>query len=454
MSDQETYNKDFTEEIQKRIVAMMFYDHESFLMVKELVKPEYFESPVLADLVRIMLKFQDQYGRCIDLEELTQELDSFLDNSKRPLPREVYTEQFIDLLTDGAGKSFEYIRDQVVAWSQYQLVKIAILKSISLLQKKKDYAGILREIKAAVMVGEDTHEMGSFFYEDLEQRLADRKGGWCRGEISIPTGIPALDRRLGGGLATGELGILMGPTKRGKTITLVNFARGALQRGKNVLHVGMESTEHRTGVLYDAHFSGVAKEDLKNNEDEIRIRVNEFFETTQCGTLVIKHFPPTKCSASVIDAHLQKLLNLKNLKIDVLLIDYLGLMTPAGKLVDRDGGRYAILGQITKELLALAQERDLAIWLIHQATRGTLTRGGEKEVIGMHDSGDSIEPMRDADIILTFNQSEDEAKEERENGFQDCRIYSAGGREIADKWSILLKINKGKCLIVEPGMEY
>jgi len=454
MSNPETYTKDFTEEIQHRIVAMMFFDHESFLMVKEIVKPEYFENPVLSDLVRIMLKFHDKYGRCIEFEELTQELDVHLDMSKRPLPREVYTEQYSKLMLEGAQVTdYHYIRDQVVAWAQYQLVKIAILKSINLLQKKRDYPGILKEIKDAVSVGESTHEMGSFYFEELEQRLADRKSGWCRGEVAIPTGIPTLDRHLGGGLAQGELGIIMGPTKRGKTITLVNFARGALLRGKNVLHIGMESSARRTMVLYDAHFSGVVKDNLKDNEDAIRTRIGEMLATMQCGVLVIKNFPPLKCTAATIEAHLQKLRNVKNLRIDVLLLDYLGLMEVAGKLIDRDGGKYAKLGQITKELLAVAQEYDVAIWLVHQANRGTLIRGGEKEVIGMVDSGDSIEPMRDADIILTFNQSEDEAKAEPTNGYQDCRIYSAGGREVADKWCIPLKVNKGKCLIVEPGME-
>ena len=453
MSKQATYTDAFTEEIQQRIVAMMFYDHESFLMVKELVKPEYFENPVLADLARLMLKYYDTYKRCIDIEELTQELDVYLSTSKRPLPREVYTEQFIHLLEDGSDKKFEYVRDQVVAWSQYQLVKMAILKSINLLQKSRDYKGILKEVKDAVSVGETTHEMGSFYYEELEERLSSRRSGWCRGEIAIPTGILALDHRLGGGLATGELGILMGPTKRGKTITLVNFARGALLRGKNVLHIGMESNTRRTLVLYDANFSGVTKERLTEQEAEVREGVNNFFASTSCGKLVVKHFPPMKCSASTIEAHLQKLKNLRGLDINVLLIDYLGLMTTAGKLIDREGGRYAMLGQITKELLALAQEYDLAVWLIHQATRGALTMGGQEDVIGMANSGDSIEPMRDADVILTFNQSEQEAAVEADDGYQDCRIYSAGGREMSDKWSIPLRINKGKCLLVEPGME-
>lgn len=157
-SETPTYTKEFTEEIQQRIVEMLFYDHEAFLKVNDIIKPEYFESPVLADLTKIILDYHDKYPeKFIDIEELTQELDVHLDTSKKPLPREVYQEQFVKLLTEGAsqsveygGKGFQYVLDQVISWSQYQSVKMAILKSIDLLQKKKDYPGILREIKDAV----------------------------------------------------------------------------------------------------------------------------------------------------------------------------------------------------------------------------------------------------------------------------------------------------------------
>jgi hypothetical protein len=96
-----------------------------------------------------MLKFYEQYGRCIELEEFTQELDLFIDNSKYPLPREVYAEQFGNILEDGLGKNFDYVCDQVLDWTTYQQMKLAILTSINLLQKKRDYEGIVKVITEA-----------------------------------------------------------------------------------------------------------------------------------------------------------------------------------------------------------------------------------------------------------------------------------------------------------------
>jgi putative DNA primase/helicase len=195
--DAASYTQDFTEEIQQRIVAMMIYDQEAFLKVKDIIKPEYFESPVLADLVRIILAYHKEYSQRIDIDELTQELDVHLDQSKRPLPREVYTEQFIKILLDGAeqygGKGFKYVLDQVVAWSQYQLVKIAILESINLLQKKRDYNGILEKIKEAVAVGMTAGDLDVVDLADVERKEVE----WFwhqkipRAKLSLIVGDPS-----------------------------------------------------------------------------------------------------------------------------------------------------------------------------------------------------------------------------------------------------------------------
>jgi RecA-family ATPase len=190
-----TLEKEFTEEIQQRIVAMMIFDPEAFLKVKDIIKPEYFENPVLADLVRIMLKFYAEYGHCIDIEELTQELDSYLATSKRPLPTEVYSEQFIKILSDGAvqacGKGFQYILDQVAKWIHYQSVKIAILKSINLLQKTRDYDGINKEIAeatsgAALSTGLDIIDLTDVEPNEPDWFWPDRL---FKGELNLLVGL-------------------------------------------------------------------------------------------------------------------------------------------------------------------------------------------------------------------------------------------------------------------------
>jgi len=65
-------------------------------------------------------------------------------------------------------------------------------------------------------------------------------------------------------------------------------------------------------------------------------------------------------------------------------------------------------------------------------------------------SGDSIEPMRDADLILTLNQEE---KESEKDGWQEMDYFLAGGREMKDRKRITLFIDKSICVITDEEVE-
>jgi hypothetical protein len=198
-----TYTADFTWEIQRRIVEMMIYDQEAFLKVKDIIKPEYFENPVLADLARIILKYHEKYGHGIDIDELTQELDVHLNISKKPLPREVYQEQFVELMEEGAkesvecgGKGFQYILDQIISWARYQLARIALLKSIDLLKNKKDYEGIAKTINeatsgAALSPGLEIIDLGNVEPDEPDWFWPDRL---FKGELNLLVGLACVGK--------------------------------------------------------------------------------------------------------------------------------------------------------------------------------------------------------------------------------------------------------------------
>ena len=234
-------------------------------------------------------------------------------------------------------------------------------------------------------------------------------------------------------------------------MTVVCFAVGALENYKNVLHVAMEGDQDRTQVLYDASISGVPKEQLRDREEDVRKAVDTFTnKSSQIGKLVVKHYPAQGCSAMTIDALMQTLSFTSGFKPDLLIVDYLGLMRSSDKNLKVElssGGRYHLLGSITKELLALAQEHKVAIWLLHQTTRGSKSKGQ----VDLDDSADSIEPMRDADLILTLNQTKDEA--DPDNNPQKMRIFIAGGREMKDRAEIDVLIDKSMCQIRDPELE-
>lgn len=439
---------DFSEGIQVRIVAMFLYDSINIAQNIDIIKPEYFDNDVLKGFMKIIIAFYEKYKRALNWDEFIEEVGLLLEGKSR-LPVDEYWNMIEELAKICEEGEFEYIKDKVTDFAKVQAVKAAMREGAETIRKKKDYSGIVIDIKTAMMIGEDERDLGSFYNDELEERLTRRREGISRMDLCIPTGIPLLDEGLMGGVSRTELAILLGPMKRGKSITAVNFAVGALLDGKNVAHYVMESSEDRTQVMYDANLSGIPRNELKEREDEVREEVEAQLNSKGMGKLVVKHYPAMHVSAFTIEAHIQKLKLMKGITVDLVIIDYLGLLRPADKNVKIEasgGGKYHMMGMITKELLALAHQYDVGIWLLHQSTRASRSKG----VVDLHHSGDSIEPMRDADLILTLNQEEEEAEKD---GWQEIDFFLAGGREMKDRKKITLFVNKSTCYITDEEVE-
>jgi len=391
----------------------------------------------------LLKKFYAKWKWLPSADEFLQEWSELI--IAKHLPEDECWKVATEVLNRGKKGNFDWLKSKVVEFAQCQGVKKAIISGVDL-WKKGQYGKILTSVREALAIGEVHDYLGSFYYRDLEGRLKDRREGMDRSDLTIRTGLRSLDKQLGGGLAPGEVGILMGPTKRGKTIVGINFVKGALLAGKDVVHYMFEGgSEGRCQRMYDATFSGVPKSELKDREEEVRKQVDSYFKATKVGQLVVKQFPP-KPNVLMLENHLQKLKIMENFSPSLLLVDYLGLMKPTDKQAAFDGDRYVALGEIVKDFLSLAQRYGYAIWLLHQATRAALS----KQKVDLDDSADSIEPMRDADLILTLNQTKDEGLKDN---WQPMRIFIAGGREFRDRWTVSFEVNKDFCQLREAGME-
>ena len=440
MSDEKEPAYGYSEEIMRKIVAMLLFESSVFIQNSEVIQAEYFENPALIDMVKVLKSFYKKYRRSPTADEFLEEMSLVISGSKK-LPEDEYWKIVAEVLRLGEEGKFDYVKDKVVAFARCQGVKNAIISGVGF-WKKQQYDKILTNVRNALAIGELHDSLGSFYYKDLDKRLKERKEGSDRADVAIKTGLTSLDNALGGGLAPGEVGILMGPTKRGKTMVGINFIVGAMLDGFDVVHYMFEGgSESRCQRMYDASIAGVSKSGLKESEAEVKKAVDEFYISPNVGHLLVKHFPP-KPSVLMLENHLQKLRIMNaDFKPKLLLIDYLGLMRPTEKL-SGDSDRYLAFGEIIKELLSLAQRYNYAIWLLHQATRAAL----KKQIVDLDDAADSMEPMRDADLILTLNQTKEEGQVK---GWQDMRFFIAGGREMRDRQTVAFMINKNRCQLAE-----
>jgi hypothetical protein len=145
----------FTPAFQRQLVAMLLADKEAPKYIK-LMKPKYFDNPVLRNLVILIISFFNRYSRPPTRIELLEEVDIFLekDKGKERLPVEEYmniSQKVLDLAE--SDFDFEPTKDKAMKFIQHQAFERAIMKSGEELLKDSDYEGIMKEMNEAASIG-------------------------------------------------------------------------------------------------------------------------------------------------------------------------------------------------------------------------------------------------------------------------------------------------------------
>lgn len=208
--------------------------------------------------------------------------------------------------------------------------------------------------------------------------------------IGIPSGIGELDRMITG-LNKSDLIILGARPGMGKTSFALNIARNvAINSGKTVCFFSLEMTRDQLAQRMLSSEAGIKSEKLRTGE----LDDSEWTRLAQAGDNLSKsniYFDET--SAITVPEMKAKLRRMK--KVDLVIIDYLGLM----KSAKQTENRVQEVSEITRNLKIMAKELKIPVIACAQLSRGTETKGKSHKpaLSDLRESG-SIE--QDADIVL------------------------------------------------------
>lgn len=208
--------------------------------------------------------------------------------------------------------------------------------------------------------------------------------------IGIPCGIGELDRMITG-LNKSDLIILGARPGMGKTSFALNIVRNvAVNTGRTVCFFSLEMTRDQLAQRMLSSEAGIKSEKLRTGElDE-----DEWTRLAQAGDTLSKadiYFDET--SSITVPEMKAKLRRMK--KVDLVVIDYLGLMHSARQI----DNRVQEISEITRNLKIMAKELKVPVIACAQLSRGTEAKGKSHKpaLSDLRDSG-SIE--QDADIVL------------------------------------------------------
>lgn len=208
--------------------------------------------------------------------------------------------------------------------------------------------------------------------------------------IGIPCGIGELDKMITG-LNKSDLIILGARPGMGKTSFALNIVRNvAMNTGRTVCFFSLEMTRDQLAQRMLSSEAGIKSEKLRTGE----LDDDEWTRLAQAGDALSKaniYFDET--SSITVPEMKAKLRRMK--QVDLVVIDYLGLMKSARQTENR----VQEVSEITRNLKIMAKDLKVPVIACAQLSRGTEAKGKSHRpaLSDLRESG-SIE--QDADIVL------------------------------------------------------
>lgn len=438
-------NKGFNEYFQVRALALMVRDSGFVRDHFDVINPSYFDDPLDATICRVVLQYHLKYGRAPSAEEAVVLVGDYVARNRVSLDTH---KSLVDKLTQSYTLDLldiDFVKDKMIEFARFQSLKSGVLSCIDLLGKADADSmpriadEMQRTLEKAARVGEvSTRNLGVNLVDVLPNirdfMLQDSRYDPTK---VVPTGWPTIDRSRRGGLGAGELGVIMGPTKRGKSIALVNLSAIGTLLGKVVYYYTYELHEADVILRHAIRLTGVPERLImaENPDPQYMERMRNLVQTEK--KLFVKYEKPNSVGVSWIRSHLTRSCSLYDHRPGLIIVDY------ADKLLSKyTDSTYMAGGDVYTGLIGIANDFDCPVWTASQVGRGSWSN----ELIDMNSAADSVRKMTDADLVITLNQT----REEKAN--QKMRLYVAGGRRGRDGLFCEANINYDLMLIEEANI--
>lgn len=216
----------FGQHFQETVVKAMIVDQSFAEQMLEVFDHSYLDLNYLSFLMKIYFDYAKKYKVFPTMQMLLTIAREELKVSKDTVIKDQVIRYISQLKQGNDINDLQYVKDKTLDFCKKQALKQALIKVVDQIEQSK-YEAIVDTVKSAVMVG-TTPALGHNFMEDIETRFVENK------RICVATGTPELDQNtvLNGGLAQGELGIIIGASGAGKCV----FSQSKL----NIKYVGIK----------------------------------------------------------------------------------------------------------------------------------------------------------------------------------------------------------------------
>ena len=407
---------DFDVEFQRRLLRMCMTDEPFCHKVMQYVTQGYFTTKPLGWIFAAFARYHEAYGiRCTDMP---------MRESVRLEP--TYAAEVESVIALGEVTEEAYIKSKLEDFVRRNIFAHAHVESQKLYNvgnHDKAYDQMCTAMDDLRLVTFEAPDR-SWLFDELEQRTKRRYwNSLTPTEGVYPTGMVPVDDLMGGGPRLGELHLILGIAKAGKTTFLIN--RGAVTcriLREPVVHFNLEGTTNLVEDRYDSWFSQELYFNVRKGDINPALFKEMQAEYAQLRKLmVIRTLNEWDVNILHIDAELKELKAMGH-NAKFIIVDYADLMRSRNQA----GSETEHQTNAMKDLKRLAN-RGLCIWSGCQGQRPKEGSDEKEWILKSHKIADAYAKIRIADGYGSVNNT----REERERQvsryfFEDWRDGPVG----------------------------
>ena len=374
------------ETFQLQLLNQVIIDKEFARSIIDVIELNYFENKYFKLIIQMVKEYYTKYESSPSFETLNQ-------IAKSEIQQELAAKMVLDTVTKVMEAPLEgstYVQEKALKFCKQQELQKVMTKAQKIIDggEFENYDTLEEMVSKALQVGEIDKGTEDVFH-NLDEVLNDDY------RHPVPMGIAGIDKLLKGGLAKGEIGVILAPTGVGKSTLLTKIANHGFNLGYNILQIFFEDNPK---IIQRKHFTlwtGIAPDNLQTQKEEVMAKITEIKET-MVNKLTLKKLPSDTLTMTQIKNQVRKMIAEGN-KIDMILLDYIDCVVPDKNL----GDEWKSEGSVMRGFESMCHELNIVGWTATQGNRSSIS----SEVVTTDQMGGSIKKAQVGHVIISVAKS-------------------------------------------------
>ena len=371
---------------QIQLINQLILNKDFARAIVDVLDSKYFDNQYFKIITQMIKEYYIKYESVPTFETLDQLTRSEISSDSA---RKIVLDTLIQI-RDVSFEGHQFVIEKALKFCKQQELQKVMTKAQKIIDKGdfESYDQLEEMVNKALQVGE-IEEGEHDVFTNLDQVLDEDY------RHPIPMGIAGIDNLLKGGLAKGELGVILAPTGVGKTTVLTKICNHAFNLGYNVLQIFFEDNPK---IIQRKHFTlwtGIAPDELSFHKDVVMEKVRDIKENTT-NKLILKKYASDTLTMNQIKNQIRKMIA-EGTKIDMISLDYIDCVVPDKNL----GDEWKSEGSVMRGFEAMCHELNVAGWTATQGNRSSIS----SDVVTTDQMGGSIKKAQVGHVIITVAKS-------------------------------------------------